>query len=79
MLHIMWKFVSLDASVVTASRGVVRGFVGVRFDVFVSDMRMVEAVELFWSGGVFVFGCSVWFVRKGVVCGTHVLPLGDSS
>ena len=75
----MWKFVSLDASVVTARRGVVRRFVGVWLDVFVSDIRMVEAVELFWSGGVFVFGCSVWFVRKGVVCGTHVLPLGDSS
>ena len=47
MLHAMWKFVSLDASVVTAGRGVVRGFVGVRSNAFVLDMCMVEAVELF--------------------------------
>ena len=70
---------SLDASVVTARRGVVRRFVGVWFDVFVSFIRKVEAVELFWSGGVFVSGCNVWFVRRGVICGMHVLPLGDSS
>ena len=79
MLHGMWKFVSLGVSVLTAGRGVVRRFVGVGSHAFALDMCMVEAVELFWSGVVLVFFCSVCIVSIGVVCGMQVLPFGDSS
>ena len=47
MVHTIWKFVSLGASVVAVSRDVGRGFVGVGSNALVLDMWMVEAVELF--------------------------------